>query len=302
MSSQQITNKSKMTITFLGLGIMGGPMSANLANAGFDTNVWNRTPNRPGSIYAQNAGAKLFSTVEDAVKNSTHVFTCVSDVPDLEAVLFGENGAVQYAQAKTLFVDFGTIGPKAAIAINEKLSAKDMRFIDAPVTGGDTGAKNGTLTILCGGNENDFNEVLPALGAMGKKIFYCGDSGAGQATKLCNQILCAVNLIGTCESLALAEEFGIDKAKLVEMLKDGAGGSWSFANLGLKISDCDFNPAFPIKHMQKDLRLVLESASEQELLPGTNLAQKLFEQAKSIANDLDGNEGTQAMFRAYSKD
>ncbi|MBP0012156.1 MAG: NAD(P)-dependent oxidoreductase [Roseofilum sp. SBFL] len=283
-------------LAFLGLGVMGGPMSANLARAGYPIKGWNRTPDRPEITTALEAGVEIVSSIQEAVATADVIFSCVGDVPDVEEVLCGPGGVAEWARPETLVVDMSTIGPNAAQAIAQTLSTKSLRFLDAPVSGGDIGAQNGTLTIMVGGSEADFNECLPFFEVMGKSIHLCGPVGSGQAVKLCNQVLCSANLIGLCEAIKLAQKQKIDPNLIVEVCRGGAAGSWALSNLGPKINQSDFAPGFAIKHILKDLRLVLEMI-EAEDFPGTELANQHFKSVEKLDNG--GELGTQAMMKIY---
>lgn len=286
-------------IAFLGLGIMGAAMAINLAKAGCKVVGWNRTLGKQGSRDAVAAGVTVAESVEQAVKDADVIFLCVGDAPDVEAMILGEGGVAEFAKPAALLVDMGTSGPASSTKMAAELEKRQLRFADAPVSGGDVGAKNGTLTIMVGADAADYEECKPFFEIMGKKIFHCGPVGSGQAVKLCNQVLCAVNMTSLCEAFSLAEGLGIDKQLVVDVCSTGAGGSWALANLGPKIIAGDFQPAFMIKHMLKDLRLVDDSLAEsQAVLPGTNLSRQQFEKAQKVGG---GEQGTQAMYRAYSK-
>lgn len=288
-------------ITFLGLGVMGAYMTANLARSGLNVTAWNRTPNRPGVEFAANAGATIVSSLPDAISSADFIFSCLGDVPDVEEVLLGKNGVSQFAKPGALIVDFSTIGSQAAIHLATELNKHQLRFLDAPVSGGDIGAKNGTLTIMVGGDRADFDLCQPLLEVMGKKIFYCGTTGSGQAVKLCNQILCALNMVGLCEAIQLAQKQGIDPNLMIEVCSTGAAGSWALSNLAPKIVASDLAPGFMIKHIIKDLRLVQETASDQDL-PGVELSDRLFKLVQQLDNGMGGELGTQGMIRAYQEE
>jgi 3-hydroxyisobutyrate dehydrogenase len=290
----------KQQITFLGLGVMGGYMTANLAKSGCQVTGWNRTGERPGVKIAGEAGAKIVSSLQEAVESADIIFSCLGDVPDVEDVLLGQSGVVNYAPKNALVVDTSTIGSTAAKKIGEELAKHDLRFLDAPISGGDVGAKNGTLTFMVGGNEQDFTECKPFLQMMGKNIRLCGNIGSGQAVKMCNQILCALNLVGICEAMLLAEKQGIDPRLIVDVCSTGAAGSWALSNLGMKVANSDFAPGFMVKHIVKDLRLVREIAEVASLeLPGTELSDRLFQIVQSLGAGEGNEQGTQAMIRAY---
>jgi 3-hydroxyisobutyrate dehydrogenase len=290
-----------MKTAFLGLGVMGGYMSANLARSGYSVNVWNRTSDRPGVKIALEAGANLVHSIQEAVTDVDIICTCVGDIPDVEAVILGENGIIHFAKPGAVIIDFSTIGSEAARNISQQLEPAQIQFLDAPVSGGDIGAKNGTLTIMIGGDENTFKTCKPILETMGKNIRYCGKVGSGQAVKLCNQILCSLNLVGICEAMLLAEKQGIDPNLVVEICSTGAAGSWALSNLGLKVAHGDFEPGFMIKHILKDLRIVQETLNCDPSLPGIELADHLFKIVQKLDQGLGENQGTQAMIRAYKE-
>ncbi|HEY9873445.1 MAG TPA: NAD(P)-dependent oxidoreductase [Candidatus Obscuribacterales bacterium] len=289
---------SNKKIAFLGMGIMGAPMATNLVRSGYQVIVWNRTANRPGTQLAESAGAKLAFSIKEAVANADLIFTCLGDVPDVESIILGTGGIAEFAQPNALIVDFSTIGPDAARKLAAELQQRQLRFLDAPVSGGDIGAKNGNLTIMVGGEETDFQECKPLLEVLGKKIVHCGSVGSGQAVKLCNQVLGAIHMVALCEAMQLAKQQGIDPNLIIEVCSSGAAGSWALSNLGPKIVESDFAPGFTIKHILKDLRLVQESIESPDIdLPGVELADRLFQAVKSLEGGAE--QGTQAMIRAY---
>ncbi|MDJ0647403.1 MAG: NAD(P)-dependent oxidoreductase [Xenococcaceae cyanobacterium MO_188.B19] len=289
-------------VAFLGLGLMGAPMAANLARKGYVVKGWNRTSDRPGIKIAEAAGVKIVDSIEEAVKTAAIVFSCLGDVPDVKEVLLGEKGVINYASPKTLIVDMSTIGSTAAKEINQELEKKQLQFMDAPVSGGDIGAIKGTLTIMVGGSETDFDQCQPLLEAMGKNITLCGEVGSGQGVKMCNQILCTLNMIGICEAMEMAKQQGIDPNLIVEVCGTGAASSWALSNLGEKIINSDYEPGFAIKHIIKDLRLVQEISQAGEIdLPGTRLGDSLFKKVAAMNKGTGKEQGTQAMIRAYLK-
>ena len=280
-------------------------MTANLARNSYTVKGWNRTPQRPGINIAAEAGAMIASSVQEAVTEADIIFSCLGDVPDVKAVLLGERGVIHWAKPQALIVDMSTIGSQAAQEIGETLQNKGLRFLDAPISGGDIGAQQGTLTIMVGGNPADFDACLPFFEAMGKTIRLCGPVGSGQAVKMCNQVLCSLYMVGLCEAIQMAEQQGIDPNLMIEVCSTGAAGSWALKNLGPKIVASDFSPGFMIKHILKDLRLVQEIAqSSPGSLPGVELADRLFKQVQDLDQGQGAEQGTQAMFRAYpiSKD
>lgn len=281
-------------VAFLGLGVMGGAMAANLARAGLEVSAWNRTPGRPEARAAEGAGVVLRPSIDEAVDAVGVVMVCVADGPDVREVLLDRrDGVVARAEPGTLIVDFSTIGPAAARHLHTELAGARLRYLDAPVTGGDVGARNATLTVMVGGEPADLEEARPYLAHLASAVHLCGPAGQGQAMKLANQVLCALNLIGVAEALALAEALGADPAQVVDVCSTGAGGSWALSNLGPRIVAGDLDPGFMTRHMVKDLRLVAESCEQAQLdLPGIELAAARFRQTDPAA-------GTQAVARTY---
>ncbi len=286
-------------LAFLGLGVMGGAMAANLARAGFAVRGWNRTPERPGVQVAAAGGVAIAPSLAAAVTEADVILSCVSDGPDAAAVLLPPQGAAASAKPGALVVDTSTIGPQAAQRLAQDLAQRGLRFLDAPVSGGDIGAQRGTLTFMVGGAAADFAAGQPYFAAMGAQWHHCGPVGSGQAVKLCNQILCAANLVGVCEAMLLAQRTGLDPHQIVKVCGSGAAGSWALANLGDKVASADFAPGFAIAHMVKDLRLVQASAAAAgQAIPGTDLALTLLQQVQALGGDA---QGTQAMIRAYQE-
>ena len=285
---------------FLGMGIMGASMAANLGRSALKTNIWNRTNPSPGIQIAKRAGCNVVKSIEEAVNSVDFIFTCVSDAPDVEKVLFSSGGVVENAKKGALIIDFSTIGSKAAKSFGHRLKQIGLRFLDAPVSGGDIGAKNGSLTIMAGGTAKDFSDSLPILKVLGENIHHCGPVGSGQAVKLVNQILGGIHMVALSEAMRLAEIQEIDPNLIVEICSTGAAGSWALSNLGPQMIQSDYSAGFKVKDMLKDLRLVHEELLDREILPGVNLAQKLFELViTTFPQDQGGLMGTQSMVLAY---
>lgn len=286
-----------LSVGFLGLGVMGAAMARRLVQAGHPVTVYNRTAARCAPLVA--AGARAAATPREAARGCAVVISVVTDSPDVEEVLLGPEGAARGAAPGTLFVDMSTIAPEAARRIGAVLVGEGMHFLDAPVTGGDVGAREGTLSILVGGDAAWLERARPVLAVMGKRITHCGGPGAGQTVKACNQILCALNMVGVVEALHLARLGGLDERVVLEALAPGAGGSWAFEKLGPRIAAGDFAPGFMVKLIQKDLRIVQELAGAVGLpLDGTALAQRLF--ADNQAHG-EGDLGTQAMYKVLAR-
>jgi 3-hydroxyisobutyrate dehydrogenase len=298
MSSSAIN--PHQTIAFLGLGTMGAPMALNLAKSGFSVMGWNRTGDRPQLTSLKQAGIPLVATLQAAVGSADFIFTCLGDIPDVETVLLGKDGVIEFAKPGAIVVDFSTIGRDAAQRIAATLALKQIHFLDAPISGGDIGAQNGTLTIMVGGDTQDFEACYPLFVAMGKTIRHCGEVGNGQAVKMCNQVLCGLHMVGLCEAIAFAQQQGIDPSLMIEICSTGAASSWALANLGPKILAGDLQPAFAIKHLLKDLRIVQESLASSDLsLPGMLLANEKLQEVAAMDNGEGKELGTQGMIRAY---
>ena len=270
---------------------MGAPMAINLVNAGYDVNVYNRTAAKAQPVI--DVGGKYFSTPAAASQNASIITTIVTDGPDVEEVLFGENGALKTAPKNALVLVMSTISPQLNREMAERAAEQSIRMIDAPVSGGDIGAQNGTLSIMAGGTDDDIAEAMPILEVLGKTITHCGLIGAGQVVKLCNQICGALNLLGVCEAMALGAKNQIDPEILIRVISGGAGSSWAMQNLAPKIASEDWSPGFMVETQQKDMRLVAEMASQTHTaLPGAALTSQLWQAAE--AKDY-GKEGIQAL-------
>jgi 3-hydroxyisobutyrate dehydrogenase len=300
VAEQETKGDKKERIAYLGMGIMGASMSCNLAKAGFNLTVWNRSQGKAGLKRALEAGAHSAASLSETVKEANTVIMCLSDVTDLYEVLLGAGGVVESARPGTTVIDMSTTGPECARKVSELLAARNLHFLDAPVSGGDVGARNATLTIMVGGEKPVFEKCLPIFESIGKNIRYCGASGSGQAVKLCNQVLCAVNMLAVCESLKLSELLGIDPQLMIEVCGSGAAGSWALSNLGPRIARGDLEPGFMIKDMQKDLRLVGEAIEFAPVeLAACKLADSKFREAVAAMPPDGERKGTQAMSVAY---
>ncbi len=283
-------------IGFVGLGIMGSPMALNLMKAGFSLKVYNRS-DRPGVQEVVEAGATRVATPREAAEGSDVIVTMVTDTPDVEAVILGEEGVVRGARRGATVIDMSTISPRVTRQIAARLKDSGAHMLDAPVSGGDVGAQQGTLSIMVGGEQAVFDECLPVFQAMGRNINLIGGHGAGQTTKACNQIAVACSNLAMAEALMLAAASDMDVQKVLDAISGGAAGSWQMTNLGPRILKGDFAPGFMVRLQQKDLKLVLEAANDVKLaLPGTSIAHQYF----NIVERLGGAEdGTQALIKAY---
>ena len=284
-------------IGFIGLGIMGVPMVANLIKAGFVPTVWNRS--QPGVDACVELGATAADSPQAVAEVSDILITIVTDSPDVESVLVGRDDAAIHGLARgSVVIDMSTISPAVTREIASRLSERGVSMLDAPVSGGDTGAKAGTLSIMVGGDADVLEHCLPVLEAMGATITHCGPTGAGQTVKLCNQVAIAGALLGVCEALSLADKSGVNQERMLAAISAGAAGSWQLTNLGPKIAVEDYAPGFMVKLMQKDLRLALEAGGDVlQPLPNTSLVQQLYYQLQTSGL---GDEGTQALARVIA--
>ena len=283
---------------YVGLGIMGQAMAANLLKAGYELIVWNRTASKASAL-AREGAVVAESPADVAAKGAQVIFINVTDTPDVEQVIFGDDGIAGTAGAGVTVVDNSTINPVATQDFAARLADQDVDFLDAPVSGGDVGARNGTLSIMVGGSSEAFERCLPLFEAMGKSINHLGPAGMGQTCKACNQIAVSLNLLGTCEAMALAKRSGLDLKKMIQVLAGGAAGSWQIANLGPKIADGDLDPGFMVDLVLKDLAIVSDTAREHKLpLTGTALAEGYF---RAVAAGGDGRLGTQAMSKVLEE-
>lgn len=282
------------TIGFIGLGIMGQGMARNLLKAGFFVNVWNRTGSKMTSLIE--IGANNTDSPADLASKSDIVITCVSDTPDVEAVVLGENGVIYGLKEGSLLVDMSTISPQTTREIADRLAQKGVHMLDAPISGGSEGAANGTLSIMVGGDDAQVARAMPAFEAMGKTITHVGASGAGQTVKLVNQILVVVTMLGVGEALLLAQAGGLDLQKTLDAVSQGAAGSWMLSNRGPQVIERDWRPGFTIDLQQKDLRLVLEAADQMGVpMLGTGLVFQLY---RSLQQQGLGSDGNHALAKA----
>ncbi|MCA9482747.1 MAG: NAD(P)-dependent oxidoreductase [Nitrospina sp.] len=281
-------------IGYIGLGRMGAAMARNLLAAGYEVTVWNRTQSRSGDLVG--AGAELADSPAGLAGRVELVLINVTDTPDVESVLFGERGVVhREGKAPLTVVDHSTISPESTREIHRRLGERGIDFLDAPVTGGDIGARDGTLSIMVGGDAPVFERCRPVLESMGKKITHVGVAGTGQLCKACNQILGALNLLGVCEAMALAKKGGLDLTAMLDVTTQGAGGSWALEHLGRQIARGDLNPGFMVDLIRKDLAIVREESGKLELpLMGAPMAERLFQAASEMGH---GSDGTQALSR-----
>lgn len=284
-----------MTIGFIGLGIMGLPMAGHLLKAGFNMQVYNRTQSKADALVA--AGARRAITPAAAAADADIIIIMVSDAPQVEEVVFADNGAFSNMDEGALLIDMSTISAIETRDFAARLSKKGMHMLDAPVSGGDIGAINATLTIMVGGDQAQFDRAQPLFEVMGSKATLLGASGAGQVTKSCNQILVVNALMGVCEALLLAEKQELDIDVAISALLGGAAQSYQLEVLGPKVAMQDYAPGFMIDLVVKDLHIVQQIAESSGLsLEATDLITRYFEK---LQKEGDGKLGTQALSKAY---
>ena len=288
---------NKPSVGFIGLGIMGLPMAGHILKAGYPLTVYNRTRSKTRALGAE--GAAVAASPSEVAANSRMIITMVSDSPDVQEVVAGSEGVLDGIRSGSVVMDMSTISPQVERDLDRQLREKGCALVDAPVSGGDVGAQNATLAIMAGGDREAFDRAVPIFETMGKTITYCGPVGSGQLTKLCNQILVAVTLMGVSEALVFAGKNGLDQRVMVEAVKGGAAGSWQLSNLAPRVVDRDFAPGFMVDLIQKDLRLVMESgAAAQAALPATSLVNQLFRTSQARG---EGLEGTQALAKVLEQ-
>ncbi len=288
---------SKERVGFIGLGIMGQPMAGHILAAGHPLTVFNRTRAKTGRL--DSLGARVADSPAALASESPIIITMVTGSADVEEVIAGPGGVLEGIRPGAVVVDMSTISPATEKRLDEALRSKGCALVDAPVSGGDVGARNATLAIMAGGETAAVERVRPILQVMGRIITHCGPVGSGQVAKLCNQILVSVSLLAVSEALLFARGNGLDPLVMIEAVKGGAAGSWQLANLGPKILERDFAPGFMVDLMQKDLRLVLESgAAAGAPLPATALVHQLFLSAQAHG---EGREGTQSLAKVLER-
>ena len=269
----------------------------NLLNAGYQLTVWNRTTSKTKPIVE--AGAKLAKSPKEVAENSDVVISIVTGSDDVKEVLLGANGAIHGAKKGDIFIDMSTISPIATVEIAEILTESGVEMLDAPVSGGVIGARDGTLSIMVGGKEEIYKKCEPLFEVMGKTITYIGGNGDGQVCKAVNQILVGTAMLGVAEALVFAAKAGVDVEKVHQAVSGGAAGSWQLTNNGARVLKGDMSPGFKIKDYLKDLGIIMETAAANKMpLPSTSLVLQMYRHCQ--AEDMLAN-GTQAVVRAIEK-
>ncbi len=284
------------TVGFIGLGVMGASMASHVLGGGYELIVYNRTKAKADLLLAR--GAKWAETPAEVAAVSDVVVTIVGYPKDVEEVYLGPNGILA-AKKGGYVVDMTTSSPILAKRIYKEAKAKGISALDAPVSGGDIGARNGQLVIMAGGDRQAFDELQALFGLMGRTIRYFGEAGAGQYTKMVNQIAIASGMVGVAEAIAFAKKAGLNATDVIETISEGAAASWSLSNLGPRMVRGDTAPGFFIKHIIKDLKIALECAEEMHIeMPGLTLAKRLYDQLAARGME---DCGTQTLIQWYTK-
>lgn len=284
-------------IGFIGLGVMGSSLSGHLISAGYDLRVTARSREKAKGILER--GARWVEFPAELASQCDVVFTMVGSPCDVESLYFGAEGLLSGLRPGTLLVDMTTSSPKLAVRISKEAKTRGGGALDAPVSGGDRGAREATLSIMVGGEPSEFERARPLLRLMGKTLVYQGPAGSGQHCKMCNQIAIAGGMMGVCEAMTYARHSGLNPDAVLQSLSTGAAASWTLSNLAPRMLAGDFKPGFAVKHFIKDLKIALESAEEMGLrTPGTELALRLYLQ---LAQNGSEEEGTQALLKIYSR-
>lgn len=286
-------------IGWIGTGVMGSSMCGHLLSAGFSGTVFSRTKSKAQNLLDQ--GAAWADSPKAVAENSDVIFSIVGFPSDVREVLLGSEGALAGAKPGSVLVDMTTSEPSLAVAVHDAAGKKDVASVDAPVSGGDVGAKNGTLSIMIGGDQQVVEALQPCWDAMGKTIVYQGPAGSGQHTKMVNQILIATNMIGVCEALLYGFRAGLDLPTVLQSVGSGAAGSWSLSNLGPRIIDNNFDPGFFVEHFIKDMGIALQESQRMGLsMPGLALGNQLYQAVCAQGHGRDGTHALQLALASLS--
>ncbi|MFK7769360.1 MAG: NAD(P)-dependent oxidoreductase [Mariniblastus sp.] len=295
-TAQPTAKPGKTNIGWVGTGVMGHSMCRNLMNAGFNLSVFTRTKSKANALIE--AGATWAETPKSLAESSDVVFAIVGMPNDVRQVFLGDDGIIAGCKPGNIIVDMTTSKPALAVEIYEAAKIKNVSAIDAPVSGGDVGAKNGTLSIMIGGDETAVDSLSECWNAMGKTVVRQGGAGTGQHTKVTNQILVGAGMIGVCESLLYAYRSGLDLETALKSVSSGAAGSWALTNLAPRIVAGNFDPGFFVEHFVKDLGIALEESAAMDLnLPGLKLAHELYQ---NVLDQGDGKLGTHALQKSLA--
>jgi 3-hydroxyisobutyrate dehydrogenase len=290
-------NPSQTRIGWIGTGVMGGSMCRHILEKGFGTTIFNRTKEKARKLLE--AGANWVESPREVAQKTDIIFTIVGFPSDVREVYLGDKGILSGTRGPKILIDMTTTKPSLAMEIYDAARLKGVSFIDAPVSGGDIGARSASLSIMVGGDEETVGAVMPLFELLGKKIVYQGGSGSGQHAKMCNQIVVAGAMMGICESLIYAHRAGLDVQTMLSSVSEGAASSWLLSNLAPRIIKRDFAPGFFVEHFIKDMGIALEEATKMDLsLPGLALVNQLYVATKAQGH---GRSGTQALMLALER-
>ena len=284
---------SSKTIGFVGTGVMGKSMAGHLIDKGYEVNVYNRTKSKADDLVEK--GATWCDTIATLSEKSDIIISIVGYPKDVESIYLSQDGILNHAKANSIVIDMTTSSPALAHDIYEKAKERNIKSLDAPVSGGDVGAKNAALTIMVGGDQEAYNQVEDIFNLLGKNVVYQGKSGNGQHTKLSNQIAIAAGMLGVAEAIIYAEEAGLDIDKVFNSIEHGAAGRWSLSNLGPRMVKEDYAPGFYVKHFIKDMKLAIEESEKMGLyMPGLLKAKEVYDALSEAGYD---DNGTQAVIQ-----
>ena len=284
-------------IGFIGIGVMGAPMAGHLLKAGYSVAVYARRKEAADALVSQ--GAEFCSSIAQCAKGRDAVITMVGFPKDVEEVYFGEQGILQNASTGTILIDMTTTSPSLSLRIAQAAAKKGLCALDAPVSGGDVGARQATLSIMVGGDPAVYQACLPLFQAMGKQVVYEGPAGSGQHTKMANQIALGGAIAGVCEALAYGKRAGLDLPTMLQSISAGAAGSWQMSNMAPRMLKGDFDPGFFVKHYIKDMNIALEEAAHVDLtMPVLNEVHDMYQ---ALDDQGMGDLGTQALIKYYDK-
>ncbi|RSD28205.1 NAD(P)-dependent oxidoreductase [Mesobacillus subterraneus] len=290
-------SKEDTVIGFIGTGVMGKSMAGHLLEAGYQLTVYTRSKEKAAELLEN--GAVWAESPREVAQNADVIFTIVGYPSDVEKIYLGEEGLIASGKPGSYLIDMTTSTPSLAQRIYAQAKEKGLHALDAPVSGGDVGAREARLAIMVGGDDESFLKVEPLLNILGTNIVHQGKAGAGQHTKMCNQIAIASNMIGVCEAIIYAEKAGLDPETVLKSISTGAAGSWSLSNLAPRMINGNFEPGFYIKHFIKDMKIALDEAKRMDMeVPGLSLALSLYEQ---LAGNGEENSGTQALYKYWKQ-
>ncbi|MFE8703535.1 NAD(P)-dependent oxidoreductase [Cytobacillus sp. FJAT-54145] len=283
-------------VGFIGTGVMGKSMARNLLRAGYPVVVYTRSKEKAEDLLQE--GANWADSPKTIAEKANVIISIVGYPSDVEEVYLGENGLIESCGENTYLIDMTTSTPSLAIKIYEAGKERKVHALDAPVSGGDIGARDGKLSIMVGGDHEDFLAVEPIFNILGTNIVYQGKAGSGQHTKMCNQIVISSSMIGVCEAIVYAEKSGLDPETVLKSISSGAAGSWALSNLAPRMIQGNFEPGFYIKHLIKDMNIALEEAKNMDMeTPGLSLAISLY---NKLAENGEENSGTQALYKYWN--